>query len=399
MKKYQQFLAFVLVVVFSIGMMGCTAQQEVATPKQPPAAVSPAPVSPATPVAPAVPVAPTAPLAPSTIAAVTPPVTPAPPVVVPPAPRPIAQAAPAPTATPAVQPAAPVGGAPVTAEPWRPREFTLREADGTVLTFPKAPERVVILSRSIIFILHGLGITPVGIHTTALPLPAGLEAVPRLGMPMNPNIEQLVALRPELIILSSRFKPTLGPIFTRHNLPAFFVENQSYEDTIRAIEMFGRAFDRVPAATRIILDMRAREHRLDATLRGKTPPRVMVLFGSGGNFFFATNNSFVGDLVREVGAINVVEGARLAEQMPGYVPLSIEMAVALNPDVILRISHGNRAETRTQFEREFRENPIWQNTTAVRRGRLYDLDSNLFDPNPGLAVIDALEEVARILYK
>ncbi len=163
--------------------------------------------------------------------------------------------------------------------------------------------------------------------------------------------------------------------------------------------MFGRAFDRVPKATAIVLGMRAREHRLDATLRGKTPPRVMVLFGAGGNFFFATNNSFVGDLVRELGAVNVVDGARISERMPGYVPLSIEMAVALNPDIILRISHGNRAETRQQFEREFSENPIWQNTTAVRRGRLYDLDSNLFDPNPGLAVIDALEELARILYK
>jgi len=94
----------------------------------------------------------------------------------------------------------------------------------------------------------------------------------------------------------------------------------------------------------------------------------------------------------------VIEETNIPETMRGFVPFSVEQAVALNPEVILRISHGNPAETLRLLQAEFTNNPIWQNVNAVKNNRVYDLDSNLFDPNPGVSIIDALEDLAEILY-
>lgn len=278
------------------------------------------------------------------------------------------------------------------------RTFVLREADGTRLIFDKAPQRIIALSRSVITILHALGITPVGIHEIRLPLPAGLENVARVGLPQNPSIERIVALSPDLVIASSRHKPTAAPIFTQHNIRAMFLDTFKFDDTIDSIRMFGEAFDRAAEAGRIISDIESRRDRVVAGIRGKRPPRVLILFGTAQAFMYATEDSYVGDLVRILNGVNVIEEVNIPETLPGFVPFSVEQAVALNPEVILRISHGNPAETLRLLQAEFRNNPIWQNVNAVKNNRIYDLDSNLFDPNPGVPIIDALEELAEILY-
>lgn len=278
------------------------------------------------------------------------------------------------------------------------RIFVLREADGTRLIFDKAPQRIIALSRSVITILNALGITPVGIHDTRLPLPAGLENVARVGLPHNPSIERIVALSPDLVVASTRFKAAGAPLFTQHNIRALFLDTFKFDDTIDSIRMFGDAFDRSAEANRIISDIETRRDRVVAGIRGRRPPRVLILFGTAQAFMFATKDSYVGDLVRILNGVNVIENLNIPQTMPGFVPFSIEQAVAQNPDVILRISHGNPAETLRLLQAEFRNNPIWQNVSAVKNNRVYDLESNLFDPNPGVAVIDALEELAKILY-
>jgi len=278
------------------------------------------------------------------------------------------------------------------------RNFVLRGGDGRRLILNEAPQRIVALSRSVITILHGLGITPVGIHETRLPLPAGLERVQRVGLPHNPNIETLVSLRPDLIIASTRFRAAGEPIFAQHRLNALFLDTFQFEDTLDTIRMFGRAFDKSAEANRLIRDIEVRRDRVLAQIRGEESPRVLILFGTAQAFMFATPNSYVGDLVRMLNGRNVVEETRIPESMFGFVPFSAEQAVALNPDVILRIAHGNPAESLRLIQNEFRNNPVWQNINAVRNNRVYDLDSNLFDPNPGVPIIDALEKLAEILY-
>lgn len=278
------------------------------------------------------------------------------------------------------------------------RIFVLREADGTRLVFDKAPQRIIALSRSVITILHALSMTPVGIHDTSLPLPDGLENVTRVGLPHNPSIERIVALSPDLVIASTRLKATVAPVFTQHNIRALFLDTFKYDDTINSIRMFGEAFDRSAEANRIISDIEERRDRVVAEIRGKRPPRVLILFGTAQAFMYATEDSYVGDLVRILNGVNVIEETNIPETMRGFVPFSVEQAVALNPEVILRISHGNPAETLRLLQAEFTNNPIWQNVNAVKNNRVYDLDSNLFDPNPGVSIIDALEDLAEILY-
>lgn len=280
------------------------------------------------------------------------------------------------------------------------RTFVLREREGNRLLFDTAPRRIISLSVCITSILHGLGITPVGMNRTGAPLPPGLRDVPEVGMHNNPSIERILSLHPDVVIAPTRTRATLTPIFARHNIRVLFLDSMSLQETMDNVKMFGVAFDLETQANRIIEDMETRRDRVLASIRGQQSPKVMAMIGSSEAFSFATEVSFVGSLLKLLNARNVAEEVRLAERMPGSIPFSVERAVALNPDVILKVAHaGNRAEAERVLLNEFRNNPVWQSVSAVRQNKVHMLDSSLVTHIPlGLSAIDALEHVARILY-
>jgi len=280
------------------------------------------------------------------------------------------------------------------------RTFVLNEREGTRLIFDRAPRRIISLSVCTTSILHGLGITPVGMNTTGAPLPAELGNVPEVGMHNNPNIEKILTIAPDLVIAPTRTRVTLTPIFTRHNIRAMFLDSMTLQETMDNVRMFGRAFDREERANQIIDDIEARRDSVLAKIRGQQPIRYMAMLGHSGGFAFMTADSLVGGLIGLLGGINVTDEIRIAEGITGTIPFSVERAVAINPEVILKVAHaGTRAEAEKSLLDEFRNNPVWRNTSAVRNNRVHMLDSTLITHmSLGLSIIDAFEHVADVLY-
>ena len=68
------------------------------------------------------------------------------------------------------------------------------------------------------------------------------------------------------------------------------------------------------------------------------------------------------------------------------------------PDVILRAAHGLPDEARKMFAEEFSTNDIWQHFKAVQEGRVYDLDSNLFNMSANFSYEEALKALQPMLY-
>ena len=138
------------------------------------------------------------------------------------------------------------------------------------------------------------------------------------------------------------------------------------------------------------------ERKVDAVLAsvaGKAAPKVMILFGFPVNYLIATGASFVGQMVELLGGVNVVADASMA-----YANVNMEALIIQAPDVILRLTHGVRDEVIEMFEKEFVENPIWQQFEAVNQGRVYDLDDSKFNVSATLQTPEALEELASIIY-
>jgi iron complex transport system substrate-binding protein len=278
-------------------------------------------------------------------------------------------------------------------------QFELIERDGTKVTLANIPRRVVVLTQSTAQVLWHLGVKPVGI-TPSPALPQELQGISQVGMGMRPDLEKIKSLRPDLVISFFGFKSTLKSSFAEHGIPAYFIDDQRYTDTLNNITQLGAAFNRREQARKLLETMKERERKILSRIAGKPSPKVMIIFGTANSFMLAGEKSFAGDLVKILKGTNIT-GLMKGVKGPlnGYMPLSLENVVALNPDIILRISHGNPGATQAIFRKEFSENPIWKQLSAVQQKRVYDLEPKLFFANPGLQCSDALEKLADLLYR
>lgn len=278
-------------------------------------------------------------------------------------------------------------------------KFVLTEADGTVVSLDKKPERLVVLSDNTVGILYELGVKPAGISTPTQTIPDGWTDLPQTGSARTPDFEKIIALQPDLVISNFAFKSIQKQSFEQNNIKVYFISNQQYEETLKSIQMLGDVFGNKTKADALIKGIRDREAEIRESVAGKEPPRVMIIFGTSQSFMFARENSYVGNLVEMLKGKNITSDMNIAPGMGSNIPFSIEEAVIQNPQVILRVAHGgNPEEVKKAYEKEFETNPLWKSIDAVKNGRVYDLDQHLFFANPGLESIDALEKLSQILY-
>lgn len=107
----------------------------------------------------------------------------------------------------------------------------------------------------------------------------------------------------------------------------------------------------------------------------------------------ATENSYVGNLVKVAGGENAITGFN-----EEYISANTEYLHEADADVILRLSHGMPDEVVEMFNSEFKDNNIWQHFNAVKNNRVYDLREPLFATTANLNVTNALDELVDILY-
>lgn len=277
--------------------------------------------------------------------------------------------------------------------------FKLVEADGREVILDKMPERVVVNSFGTAVVMDALGIELVGMTETTRDLPEGLQGLPSIGNPNNPNFETILSLGADLVITTSSFKAMQLEQFEQYGISVYFIDNQMYNHTLESIEILGKAFGKNERASELINDLASREEAVMKGIKDLESPSVMIIFGTPDSFQMATANSYPGNMVKMLNGTNVIEIAGMGNVPSPYLPLSLEQAVELNPQVILRISHGNPQEVKQIFEREFANNPVWSEIDAVKNHRVHDLSNQLFFANPGMEVIEALELLVALLYQ
>lgn len=127
---------------------------------------------------------------------------------------------------------------------------------------------------------------------------------------------------------------------------------------------------------------------------GKESPKVLVLMGLPGSYIVATDNSYVGSLVKLAGGTNVYGDGGGEE----FLTANTEDMQAKDPDIILRAAHAMPDQVKEMFAEEFETNDVWKHFRAVQDGKVYDLDSSLFNMSANFKYSDALEELQPMLY-
>ena len=253
---------------------------------------------------------------------------------------------------------------------------------------------VVASSVAIVEILDAMNIPMVGVPTSSYTLPESVADATEIGNPMSPDMEVITSLEPDYIISVNSLEADLGDQFKATGATTYFADLSSYEGLKTTITDLGALFGTEDAASAVIAGLEEKEANVEVEVEGKEAPTVSIIFGAGDSFMAASDSTYVGNLVRLAGGVNVVTDAP-----SGFSPIDMEYLAEQNPDYILLMAHANPEESLKALQNEFDTNEAWQNFDAVTNDRVYALETGYFGMSANLQAGDALEKLVEILYQ
>ncbi len=254
--------------------------------------------------------------------------------------------------------------------------------------------RLVATSPAVVQICNRLDLDLVGICQSTSELPERYDGVTTVGMAMNPDLEIIKSLDPDYILSPATLQNDLQPKYASIGVSSLFLNLKSVEGMYASIEGLGEKFGREEEAAVMLEEFDSFMTEFAEKNAGKESPKVLVLMGLPGSYIIATDNSYVGSLVKLAGGTNVYGDGDGQE----FLFANTEDMKTKEPDVILRAAHGLPDEARKMFAEEFSTNDIWQHFKAVQEGRVYDLDSNLFNMSANFSYEEALKALQPMLY-
>lgn len=243
-------------------------------------------------------------------------------------------------------------------------------------------------------ILDKLELDAIAVPQTEKELPARFDGLPTIGNAMEPDMEIVKSLNATDILSVSTLEYDLEDKFEQLKMPVNFLNFQSVDTMLEEIKTLGERYDRNVQAKELVASLQKNIDAVQTVAANKEGPRVLILLGIPGSYLVATENSYAGDLVKRAGGINVMEG-----QDAEYLASNTEYLHNSNPDIILRLSHGMPDEVVKMFDEEFKTNDIWKHFSAVKNGKVYDLEEELFGTTASLQVPQALGQLMEIFYR
>ncbi len=272
-----------------------------------------------------------------------------------------------------------------------PRSAELRivtDEIGRRVAIPPSPQRLISLAPSVTEMLFALGLEEriVGV-TSYCDYPAAARAKEKVGDILNPSLERILALRPDLVIISTatqleRFARRLEEA----GVPLYVVNADRVEDVLRSLENLGEIMGRREEAERVVHALRARLEDVRARVRGRPRPRVLMVIQRD-PLLVPGRGAFMTDLVEQAGGQSITADAERE-----WTPYSLETVLARAPEVIILPSRERI--TRRLVDMRW---PELEATPALRQGRVYAIHTDLL-MRPGPRLIEGVEELARVLH-
>lgn len=257
----------------------------------------------------------------------------------------------------------------------------------------ESKERIVATTVAVTEIMDVLEVDLVGVPTSSKTLPKRYKGLPEVGNPMSPDMEKVKSLKPSEVLSVTTLEYELKPVFDGVGMKANFVDLTSLKNMQNSISNLGKQYGREKQAEAVVTKLDKKVASIQKEVKGKKEPTVLILLGVPGSYLVATEHSYIGDLVKQLGGKNIVQGEQVE-----YLASNTEYLKKADPDIILRAAHGMPDEVVKMFDKEFKTNDIWKHFAAVKNNRVYDLEERLFGTTGNLATIEALDELKKMMY-
>jgi len=249
------------------------------------------------------------------------------------------------------------------------------------------PLRVVTLFQGATDSAVALGVTPVGVveawrYPPVYPyLRPALAGVAQVGLESQPNLELIAALRPDLIVASSRRHARIYPLLSRI---APTVALAGLSDFKQTLALMGQALNRQARAEALLTQWEGRaanlRRQLPERLGAAWPPRVTLANLRADHARIYLPQSFAGAILAELGFLRPAGQPRQRRVLK----LATEEGIpALDADLLfLFMDRDDPAVERTH--RRWSRHPLWRNLAAVRAGQVFEVDEVAWNLGGGI---------------
>lgn len=258
---------------------------------------------------------------------------------------------------------------------------------GRTVAIPDHVHRVVSLSPSLTNTVYALGAQSdlVGITNYTVYPPEAAREKPSVGAVVNPSLENIIALHPDLILALPEFNgaETIQGL-ERLGMPVFMFNTGNLANIYRTVELVGRVMERQREATALIANLRLRESKVRQ--QSANQPKLSVLLVLAIDpLITAGKNAFITEMIEATGARSVTD-----DLPQDWLRMGVESIMPRKPDYILLMKTG---PVRLQ---EMQQHAGWSSLEAVRQKRILIVDDRIQIPSP--VAFDGLEDLARQIH-
>lgn len=259
------------------------------------------------------------------------------------------------------------------------------------------PQRIISLAPSITETLFalGLGDSVVGV-TDYCDFPPMVNSLPKVGGFVNPNLEAIVALQPDLIILLANQQRVVEQL-QQLDIPTLAIFNTSLDDIKQTISIIGEKTQHQQQASKLLNAINDKVTFIAKKTQDLDRPSVMIAMGHSigsehmKQVYIAGQHDFYNDLITVAGGQNVYKA-----QLPKVPSLSVEGIMQLNPSIIFDIfpeadDHGS------DLNQVLQQWHSLSHVDAIENNRIYIIEHN-YATIPGPRIFLLLEEIARLIH-
>ncbi len=228
------------------------------------------------------------------------------------------------------------------------------------------------------------------------------ESVVNIGSHVEPDVEQLIAANPDFVIASANTEADLAleELLTNANITVAYFAVSNFDDYLHMLKICTDITGRTDLYQQNGLAVKAqieavRERSHQRIEQGEIMPKVLFLRASAGAIRAkGSEGNIGGEMLADLGCINIADSDNsLLED------LSMEAVITANPDIILITTQGTDTEAiQKNVEETLLNNPAWAALEAVKTGKYFMIEKELYNLKPNARWGEAYEKLEKLVF-
>lgn len=258
------------------------------------------------------------------------------------------------------------------------------DSQGNVATITEEPQKIISVAPNITELIYELGLQDklVG-RSEYCDYPEDVLSVESVGTLWEPNLENIIALEPDVVFTSACFNPDAVEMMKNAGIEVVVLDEQTdISGVYTMIEVFGEVMNCNDKAADCISEMKSTISSVEEKVKDLDAPSVYYVIGYGEyGDYTSGGDTYAGNMLEIAGGDNI------AKDISGW-GITLEEIVEADPEIIVISEY---------MKDDFVSMEAYKELTAVKEGHVYTIDINMLD-RQGYRNAQGIEELAKIFH-